>query len=442
MYRKSNTKFSRIIRQKEFELRSAKIERELIKSFNHYVKTSVLAEIHALDDSTQLLNVIKIGERFQKICNSIGNTPEYEKMFNFLSDVRMNDRNISRLIISMKLKYEFDNSEKFRVKHEITADNMDFILQSLKSQLKSLHQEEEEIILAKQQKKEEKEKSKLEKRQDGQNFLNIDINSYIKRIKNNSTVQKVEFWAQTKLHPEEIEENKEKIKNYRKNLTDEKKQKIQKDLTLKEEKTLLKKWINVFNKDLLENESFGNYNYIMDFSSAFLKFSEVLDEKFRKNPEYESKKQDLRSILRNYYKFLEDWIIRVEIKYENPQKRNSKEEKVDKKDIDEYLKKYEFNRSKFIIIQEDRRILKNIFNKEKEKQKMLKEKEKAEIKKQKEIEAKKNQERINKEKEKQKLLKEKEKAEKKKQKEIEAKENQEKINKEKEIIDEIEEKKN
>jgi len=206
MNRKTNTKFSRIIRRKEFELRSAKIERELIKSFNHYVKTSVLAEIQALDDSAQLLNVIKIGERFQKICNSIGNTPEYKKMFNFLSNVRMNDREIRRLIISMKMKYDFDNPDKFRVKHEIIADNLDFILQSLKSQLKSLHQEEEEIMLAKQQKKEEKVKTKLEKRQDKQISLNLDVKSFIKRLENSPPVQKVEFWIQNKFHPEEIEE--------------------------------------------------------------------------------------------------------------------------------------------------------------------------------------------------------------------------------------------
>jgi len=425
MIGKTKTNLSRIVRQKELELKSPKIERELIKSFNHYVRTSVLADIHVLDDSTQLLNIINIGKKFQEICNSIGNTPEYKKMFNFLSDVRMRDREISRLVTSMKSKYEFDNPEKFRVEHEILADNLGFILQSLKSQLKSLEQEEEEMILAKQQKKEEKEKSKLEKRQDGQNFLNIDVNSYIKRIKNIPTVQKVKFWAQTKLHPEEIEENKKKIKNYRNNLTDEKKQKIQKNLTLKEEETLLKNWINDFNNNLLEYESFGNYNHILDFSSAFLKFSEILDEKFRKNPEYEGKKRDLRSDLRKYYKLLEDWIIRVEIKYENPQKRNQKEGKVDKKDIDEFLKKYELNRSKFIIIQEDRRILKNIFNQDKEKQKLLKEKEKAEIKKKKE---------------KQKLLKEKEKVEKKKQKELDTKKNQDKINKEKDNIDELEEK--
>ncbi len=437
---KTNTRFSRIIRQKELELRSSKFERELIKSFNHYVKTSVLAEIYALDDSTQLLNIIKIGEKFQEICDSIGNTPEFKKMFNFLSDVRMNDRNISKLVISMKMKYGFDNPEKFRVKHEISADDLDFILQSLKSQLKSLKQEEEEMILAKQQQKEEKEKIRLEKKQDKQNILNIDVNSYMKKIKNISTVQKIELWAQNKFHPEEIEENKLKIKNYRKNLTEEKKQKIQKDLSLREEKTILNNWINDFNKNLLNFESFSDYNHIIDFSSAFIKFSEVLDEKFRNNPEYEGKKRDLRSDLRKYYKFLEDWIIRVEIKYENHQKRNSKEEKIDTKEIDAFLKKYESNRSKIIIVQEDRRILKTIFNKEKEIQKTLKEKEKAEIKKQKEIDAKKKQDEINKEKEKKKTLKEKEKAEIKKQKEIDAKKKQDKINKEKEIQKTLKEK--
>jgi len=383
MIGKTKTNLSRIVRQKELELKSVKIERELIKSFNHFVKTSVLADIQVLDDSTQLLNIINIGKKFQEICNSIGNTPEYKKMFNFLSDVRMRDREISRLVTSMKRKYEFDNPEKFRVDHEILGDNLDFILQSLKSQLKSLQQEEEEIILAKKQKKEEKEKSKLEKKQEKQNFLNIDFNSYKKRLKNNPTVQKVEFWAQTKFHPYEIEENKLKIKNYRKNFTEEKKQEIQKDLTLKEERTLLKKFFNEYHENLLNFESNCNYNHIMDYSNAFLKFAEVLDEKFRKNSEFEGKTRDLRGDLRKFYKFLDDWIIRVNIKYENPKKRNPKEEKVDKKHIDEFLRNYDLNRSKFIIFQEDRRILKNISKKEKEIQKELKEKEKIEKKKKK-----------------------------------------------------------
>ena len=403
MVGKIKTNIIRIVKRKELELKSAKIERKLIKSFNHYVKTSVLAEIQALDDSTQLLNVIKIGERFQKICNSIGNTPEYMKMFNFLSYVRMNDREIHRLIISMKMKYDFDNPDKFRVKHEIIADNLDFILQSLKSQLKSLEQEEEEINLAKQQKKEEKEKSKLEKRQDKQISLNINIKSYIKRLKNCLPVQKVEFWAQTKFHPEEIEESKLKIKNFRKNLTQEKKQIIQKDLTLKEERTLLKEWINEFHENILEFESFGNYIHIIDFSSTFLKFSEGLDEKFRKNSEFEGKTRQLRGDLRKFYKFLEDWLSRVETKYEDPQKRNPKEEKVDRKEIDEFLKIYEINRSKFIIIQEDRRILKYLLKQDKEKQKLLREKEKKEKK-----EKKKKNDLIKK---KNKLMKEKEKIE-------------------------------
>ncbi len=385
MIGKTKTNLSRIVRQKELELKSAKIERELIKSFNHYVKTSVLADIQVLDDSTQLLNIINIGKKFQEICNSIGNTPEYKIMFNFLSDVRMRDREVSRLVNSMKMKYEFDNPEKFRVDHEILADNLDFILQSLKSQLKSLQQEEKEMILAKQQKKEEKEKTKLEKRQDKQNSLNVDVNSFIIRLKNIPAVQKVEFWAQTKFHPDEIEENKLKIKNYRKNFTEEKKQEIQKDLTLKEERTLLKKFINEYHENLLNFESNCNYNHIMDYSNAFLKFAEVLDEKFRKNSEFEGKTRDLRGDLRKFYKFLEDWIIRVNIKYENPKKGNPKEEKVDKKDIDEILRNYDLNRSKFIIFQEDRRILKNISKKEKEIQKELKEKEKIEKKKQKDL---------------------------------------------------------
>ncbi|MHA1474807.1 MAG: hypothetical protein ACTSPA_01085 [Promethearchaeota archaeon] len=385
MIGKTKTNLSRIVRQKELELKSAKIERELIKSFNYYVKTSILADIQVLDDSTQLLNVINIGKKFQEICNSIGNTSEYKKMFNFLSDVRMRDREISRLVNSMKMKHEIDNPEKFRVEHEIIPDNLDFILQSLKSQLKSLQQEEKEIILAKKQKKEEKEKTKLEKKQDKKISLKLNVSPYIKRLKNSTPVQKVEFWAQAKFHPDEIEENKLKIKNYRKNLTEEKKQEIQKDLTLKEERTLLKKFISENHENLLKFESIGNYNHIMDYSNAFLKFAEVLDEKFKKNSEFEGKTRDLRGDLRKYYKFLEDWIIRVNIKYENPKKRNPKEEKVDRKDIDDFLSNYELNRSKFIIFQEDRRILKNIYKKEKEIQKELKEKEKKEKKKQKDL---------------------------------------------------------
>jgi hypothetical protein len=385
MIGKTKANLSKIMRQKELELKSTKIERDLIKSFNHYVKTSVLADIHALDDSIQLLNVINIGKKFQEICNSIGNTPEYKKMFNFLSNVRVSDREISRLVTSMKLKYEFDNQDKFRVEHEILAENLGFILQSLKSQLKSLQQEEEEMILAKQQKKKEKEKTKLEKKHNRQNSLNIDVNSYIKRLKNIPTFKKVEIWAQTKFHPDEIEENKLKIKNYRKNFTEEKEQEIQKDLTLKEERALLKNWINKFNEKLLNLESNGDYNHIIELSSTFLKFSEVLDEKFRKNPEFGGKTLQLRGDLRKFYKFLEDWIIRVKLKYENPKKRNQKEEKVDRRDFDEFLKNYELNRSNFIIIQEDRRILKQILKEEKEIQKEFKNKEKTEKKKEKDL---------------------------------------------------------
>ena len=65
----------------------------------------------------------------------------------------------------------------------------------------------------------------------------------------------------------------------------------------------------------------------MDFSKAFLSFSEDLDDQYRKNSEFVGKTQQLRSDLRKFYKFLEDWIIRVDIKYENPKKRNPKEER-------------------------------------------------------------------------------------------------------------------
>ncbi|QEE15101.1 hypothetical protein DSAG12_00924 [Promethearchaeum syntrophicum] len=385
MFRKTKSNLSRIVRQKELELKSAKIERELIKLFNNYVKTSVLAEIHALDDSTQLLNVINIGKRFQKICDSIGNTPDYKKMFNFLSDVRMRDREISRLVTSMKIKYGFNNPEKFRVEHEILGENLDFILQSLKSQYKSLQQEENEIKLAKQQKKEEKEKIKLDKKQDKQIFLNLDVHSYIERLKISTPVQKVEKWAQSKFHPDKLEENKLKIKNYRKNVTENKEKKFQKDLTLNEERTLLKNWIKEFREILFKFESNAYFNHIIDYSNAFLKFNEVLDVKFKNNPQFEGKTSQLRSDLREFYKFLEDWIIRVNIKYENPRKKNPKEDTVNKKNIDEFLKKYELNRSKFIINQEDSRILKIIFKEEKANQKKLKAKERTEKKKQKDV---------------------------------------------------------
>ncbi|MHA1719941.1 MAG: hypothetical protein ACTSWX_16365 [Promethearchaeota archaeon] len=374
---KIRTRINKTLKKEKLELTSSKFERELIKTLNHYVKTSVLAEIHALDDSTQLQNAVNIGEKFQEICDSIGNDPEFKKMFNFLSFVRMKDREIARLIKSMKLKYDFGNPDKFRVEHEISADNLEFILQSLKSQLKSLQQEEEEKNLARLQEKEEKEKNKLEHKRERQNFIKNDLSSYTKIIRNNKIVKKTELWTKDKLHPEEMEENKEKIKKFRKNLTEEKKKQIEKELTSREENSILSKWIKKLNKKLLKFESFGNYQHIMEYTDSFFKFSEKLDEKFRKNPEFHGKTQKLRGNLRNYYKFLEDWVNRVNIKYEDPKKRNQKEEKVEPKEIDDFLKEYESNRTKYIIFKENRRILNILNSKDKE---IVKQKKKQEFK--------------------------------------------------------------
>ena len=376
MGEKIKTRIKKVINKEKLELSAPKFERELIKTFNHYVKTSILAEIHALDDSKQLLNVIKIGDRFQEICDSIGNDPVFKKMFNFLSVVRMKDREIARLINSMKMKYDFGNSDKFRVEHEISVDTLDFILQSLKSQLNSLKQEEEEKNFARQQEKNEKEKSKIERKQERKNFIKNDLKSYTKIIRNSQIIRKTELWTKSILHPEELEENQMKIENFRNNLTEEKKKLINKELTVREENSILNKWLNDFKKKLFNFESLGNFEHIMEYSNAFFKFSEKLDEKFRRNPEFHGKTQKLRHILRNFYKFLEDWVNRVKIKYEDPNKRNPKEEKVDLKEIDALLKNYESNRINYITLKENRRILKIIEANEKE---IIKQRKKKEI---------------------------------------------------------------
>ena len=376
----------RIVHERVLQIKlnklSRKLERELIQSFRTF-SNQIEEDIRAIDDSPQLLNIIRLGNAFRDLCEKIGQDhTHFGEFLQFLNEVRSQDRHLERLIEAYKRKYDHGNPEKFRVEKMIPVDYILLFYQNLctiyddyqiqQQELKesfysgqlnqsghlnsdtSGNQSNRSII----QKIGQKGKIFQEKIQNISHLTTkkvetLDQNSITTRI-----ISNIYYWR----HPEERIEMQKEIEEFRKNTPPEIMEKINQPLPFAVEKACIDKHLKYLTKQLQDFESQGFITHIHAFLALIYPHLEKAAEKLDDTTEYSLSFEDkafLKEIIRKYYRKNEEWQDRVYRKYENQQFLHEKpvlEPPVNKKILETYLLQYNQQREKLQIIRENKRI--------------------------------------------------------------------------------------
>jgi hypothetical protein len=411
---------SKVDRQKML-LEQKRREKEFIRIFQEFTN-QISQDLDILNESPQLLNAVELGRAFSEVCDKIGQDDYYKGLFDFLTLVRNKDRELDRRIEDLKYRFEYDNKEKFRVEGLRSVEYVKNILQSLNSFKEDIKREEEDKELTKNQILEDKQRQndeKLRQKQEGK-FSESGFED------DNNPLVKAKTWLKDKLHPEDLPENQEKIAAFRKSMSLEQQEKIKYELSAKDELSILQQFTTEYIGKIKDFEAIGNYKHIKAYVDAFFSFLEGYGDTFLKEKYKMLEYSGIRSEIRGKYKEVEDWMGRVEIKYQIPKNHNPKEPAIEPQEVKLALGRTETLRHNFIRQKEDANILNLLNNKDKNAEKELKEQERAAQKA--EQEKKKEQERLEKEhqkveeekrKEAERLERERQKAEEEKRKEAE-----------------------
>ncbi len=371
--------------QREASSFQKKIEKELSDHFNKHAK-QVIKDLTLINESPQLLNAIEIGKAFRTVCEKIGKDPEIgsTKYLNFLNLVRQKDREVEKNVDGMKYRFDYENSKKFRVKANRSTRDIEQVFPSLKAVYADLQKMEEEKRLSKEQKISERQLSKKqredEKEQSGQpKWLEIfdlkDGDYYRSRGESIPKVVIATEWAKSKLYPEQVSKNIDLITKFRKSKKPEELEKFVQPLTQKQELSILGEYFKVNQLKILSYEQKGFYNHTTYYCTTYLKFIEELANNVRSGSDFQKFGHLLLPKLREKYANIEDWLQRVERKYEIPSNLNPNEGKVDTKAIEAIIKSFMPMREHFIRAEEDKRILKHLLNQAKDQLKAEKQKE-------------------------------------------------------------------
>ena len=379
---------------KQSELRRKKLEQALMQNF-HRQSSQIKADLTQLNESPQLLNAIAMVDTFREICNTIGDDQKtFGTFYNFLDLVRRKDRDMAHFIESMKRRFESDNPEKFRVEVKHSSADFSYIISSLRNLVTDFAEDEKDHQLSQDQKTQEREarnQQKLAKkkgksnRQSWNSSITQKIDTFIRPASASDTSpetspSKIQKWMQNQIHPTLLPENQTEIAQYRSKMTEEEHIAIQLPLTPAQEVKIIKTVCNEVRQQLNVFETQGYYTHVMKFGETWLSYLEqastdLSEEKYVRNAIF-----PVRQALRKDFQELEEWISRVEVKYEKSTSRNPKEAKVEAKEKLRVLQIYEEARKEYIQHEENLRILQIIKKKERERSKLLHEKERAEAK--------------------------------------------------------------
>jgi hypothetical protein len=387
-------KIAEKVATKQSELRCKKLEQALMQKF-HRQSSQIKADLTQLNESPQLLNAIAMADTFREICNSIGDDQKtFGTFYDFLDLVRREDRAMAQLIDSMKSRFESDNPETFRVEVKHSQADFSYIISSLRNLLTDFAEDEKVRQLSQDQKIQEREARNQQKlankngksnSQSWSSSITHKIETYIRPAAASDTSpenspSKIQKWMQNQIHPTLLPENQTAIAQHRSKMTEKEHIAIQLPLTPAQEVKIIKTVCNEVRQQLNVFETQAYYTHVMKLGETWLSFLEqtsiaLSEEKYIRNAIF-----PVRQALRKDFQELEEWISRVEVKYEKFSSRNSKEPKVEAKEKLRVLQLYEESRKERIRQEENLRILQIIKLKEREASKRLKEKEKAEAK--------------------------------------------------------------
>ncbi len=379
---------------KKSELRRKKLEQALMQKF-HRQSSQIKADLTQLNESPQLLNAIAMADTFREICNSIGDDQKtFGTFYDFLDLVRREDRAMAQLIDSMKSRFESDNPEKFRVEVKHSQADFSYIISSLRNLLTDFAEDEKDRQLSQDQKIQEREARNQQKvankngksnRQSWNSSITQKIDTYIRPTATSDTSpetspSKIQKWIQNQIHPTLLPENRTSIAQYRSKRTEEENLAIQLPLTPAQEVNIIKAVCNEIRQQLNAFETQAYYNHVIKFGETWLTFLEQTSTALSEEVYVQDAIFPVRQALRKDYQEVEEWLSRVEVKYENATNRNPKEPKVEAKEKLHILQIYEEARKERIRHEDNLRILQIIKNKDQEIRKRLHDKEKAEAK--------------------------------------------------------------
>ncbi|MHA1619690.1 MAG: hypothetical protein ACTSVZ_10455 [Promethearchaeota archaeon] len=387
-------KIAEKVATKQSELRRKKLEQALMQKF-HRQSSQIKADLTQLNESPQLLNAIAMADTFREICNSIGDDQKtFGTFYDFLDLVRREDRAMAQLIDSMKSRFESDNPEKFRVEVKHSHADFSYIISSLRNLLTDFAEDEKDRQLSQDQKTQEREARNQQKvankngksnRQSWSSSITQKIETFIRPAATSDTSpenspSKIQKWMQNQIHPTLLPENQTVITQYRSKMTEKEYLAIQLPLTPAQEVKIIKTVCNEVRLQLNVFETQAYYTHVMKLGETWLTFLEqtstaLSEEKYVRNAIF-----PVRQVLREDFQELEEWISRVEVKYEKTTSHNPKEPKVEAKEKLRVLQLYEESRKERIRQEENLRILQIVKKKDQELRKRLHEKERAEAK--------------------------------------------------------------
>ena len=358
-----------------------RLEKELIRAFQDFTK-GIKEDLITLNQSPQLLNAITLADAYRQVCDKIGeDRDQYQGLFKFINVVRQNDREIEQIIRSMKKRFDYSDSEKFRVEGKRSSEYVKGILQTLRSIQDGFIQEQAEIDLSNKQREEERTSIQNQESSNNQNGnrkkkdIQLKVADYEKFGEKAPIQLKAREYIRDKTHPEEIPENIEAIRIFRKKITADQQKNIQQPLSVKEEVQILKQTINEFDNQIQAFEKLGYYNHVKKSGKQWLLTLETLGKELSSETIDFNIRNALRGELRKNYKFIDEWLARVDVKYEIKRNINPNEPEVKEKNIEFITNQYHPTRDNYIRAQEDRRILKILASKDKGFEKELKQQE-------------------------------------------------------------------
>lgn len=356
--------------QIQIRILEKKMEKELISTFKAFSK-QIFEDLAELDDSPQLLKIVNIGNAFRETCEEIGQSSDlFGKHFDFLNIVRDLDREMERKIEAFKRKYGFEEEGKFRVENKGSTDHIKSIIQTLKSVIQDFHIQIKEIQSQDNMKNYNKGAQKKVVIGDKIKSISSDVTTKIRDMfeiapKDYEIRQEFPFLKKSltsiffKIHPEKIPSNHEKIDEFRTKMNLGEIPKLDTKLTLNEEIKIAKAYYRVLKEKVEEYEALGWFTHISRFIPLILASFEKIAVEIDDSAKYKLEaphKIKIKNKFREFYRDLEEWFTRVQLKYENEENRNSEELKVRGSEFQEILESYAKQRESRLIEIENHQI--------------------------------------------------------------------------------------
>ncbi|MCF2138807.1 MAG: hypothetical protein K9W44_01970 [Candidatus Lokiarchaeota archaeon] len=366
-----------------------KLEHELIRSFRSFSE-QVKEDINAIDDSPQLLNIIRIGSAFRELCDKIGEDKDhFSKFFRFLEEVRSQDRQMEELIEAFKRKYDFSNPSKFRVEVSVNTQDILLYIQSLISIYDDFQSQKEEL---KQSFVDNDSSSYNAEKKDYLSFFQKKIQAIKQKTRlithltpdvveqmddSSSHISRTISSAYYLVHPEQKPENRRLIQDFKKSSPSDILDSFKQPLPFQLEKAILHTFIKDLENKMKDFESQGFIAHIRSFAPLiFAKYEEMVNNFDSSNSftlNFEEKLQ-LKNIIRKHYRALEEWLERVNRKYGEDQGNSKIEPHVNPKILKSHLTEYQIKRDQLQNQRENRRIYQHILKQEKLEEKNMKQK--------------------------------------------------------------------